>query len=94
MKVIRTRTKKDGSLSVTLDVTEEERSMLLFEGIKAFVAEENVKLMVLPCTGNEETYKDAKQIELTDEQSHFFIEIGFSSILRKSLALYEKESSK
>jgi len=82
----------DGTVTLFLDVTEEEENLLIQCGMQDIIDNEyDGKVKILPITDALlDCLKDAKRWELTDEEAHFFFEHGFIVALKRGMELAEK----
>jgi len=78
----------DGSVTVTTFLDDREEQIFFLKGIRSFIKEENLSVKAVePSVVNID--KKMKTWELTDEESHFFIEKGIIEALKEMVAKKE-----
>lgn len=88
---------QDKVCTVTFEATDEECNLLLREGIRAFIREEGLKVMVLAPSSINVNDEKVKKYELSDDEAQFLTEKGFNSLLRQyidQLEVKEAQESK
>jgi hypothetical protein len=87
---------EDGSVTMEMDISEEAQGLLLRAGFRSMLSEYKDKdkvIVVKPTPEFSENVKDAIKHELTDEESHLLLQLGFTKILDDAMKQHEGETA-
>lgn len=92
MEVLKIIDNPDGSANLTLEMSEDEYDILLFEGLRLFIKNENLNLN-LSYVIDEDIKECKKTYSLSEEECQMLINDAVNNLLREYITKKENEKN-